>query len=215
MSVLVSDTWVLIDLERGSFIHAVFGLPFRLVVPDLLYERELKRHGGPALRKLGLCVAALDGEGAASAINYRRMRPALSMADVFALALAARNGWSLLTGDRVLRGLATAEHVTCRGLLWLLDQMLESGVADRGTLHPGLTAINSHPRSRLPAKEVQARLECWLQPPASTTVHRQDRGPRSRSASPRRSPTGATIRPTPTPALPGNGGTFDTAMTLR
>ena len=171
MSVLVSDTSVLIDLERGSFIHAVFRLPFRLVVPDLLYERELKRHGGPALRKLGLRVAALDGEGVTSAINYRRMRPALSMADAFALALAARNGWSLLTGDRVLRGLATAEHVTCRGLLWLLDQMLESGVADRGALHAGLTAINSDPRSRLPAKEVQARLECWLQPPASTTVH--------------------------------------------
>ena len=131
------------------------------VVPDLLYERELKRHGGPALRKLGLCVAALDGAGVARAISYRRIRAALSVADTFALALASRNGWSLLIGDRVLRGLATAEQVPGRGLLCLLDQMLARGVANRCTLHAGLTAISGHPRCRLPSKEVSVRLQRW------------------------------------------------------
>ena len=43
--VLVSDTSVLIDLKRGSLLEASFRLAFRFVVPDLLYERELKNWG--------------------------------------------------------------------------------------------------------------------------------------------------------------------------
>ena len=36
MKVLVSDTSVLIDLERGALLDASFLLPFQLAVPDLL-----------------------------------------------------------------------------------------------------------------------------------------------------------------------------------
>ena len=44
---LVSGTSVLIDLERGLFLEPIFRLPFKFAVPDLLYDRELKDHGGP------------------------------------------------------------------------------------------------------------------------------------------------------------------------
>ena len=63
MHVLVSDTSVLVDLERGSLLEASFRLPFRFVVPDLLYERELKNWGGEELIRLGLAVEELDGDG--------------------------------------------------------------------------------------------------------------------------------------------------------
>jgi hypothetical protein len=36
MKVLVSDTSVLVDLERGGLLEAVFKLPVELAVPDLL-----------------------------------------------------------------------------------------------------------------------------------------------------------------------------------
>ena len=85
MHVLVSDTSVLVDLERGSLLEASFRLPFRFVVPDLLYERELKNYGGEELRRLGLVVEELDGDGVSRAIAYRRRAPALSLPDCFAL----------------------------------------------------------------------------------------------------------------------------------
>ena len=53
MKVLVSDTSVLIDLDRGSLVEPTFRLPFEFTVPDLLYERELKDHGGPEFIRLG------------------------------------------------------------------------------------------------------------------------------------------------------------------
>ena len=87
MRILVSDTSVLVDLERGSFASAAFRLPFELAVPDLLYERELRRHAGPELLRLGLRVAALDGEGVLLALSYGRKRAALSMADTLCIGL--------------------------------------------------------------------------------------------------------------------------------
>ena len=162
--VCVSDTSVLIDLARGSLIQAVFGLPFELVVPDLLYERELRRYGGDDLLARGLRVVELEGNGVVRALSYRRRRPALSLVDAFALALAVENDWTLLTGDRDLRSLANSEGAACHGLLWVLDRMA-TDVLDRGTLYSALKAISDHPRCRLPRPEVGQRLDRWRTPP--------------------------------------------------
>ena len=121
MKVLVSDTSVLIDLDRGTLVEATFRLPFKFTVPDLLYERELREHGGPDFVRMGLRVAELDGCGVALALGYLRKRKSLSLPDSFALALAKANAWTLLSGDRELRVLAEEEEVRCHGVLWLLD----------------------------------------------------------------------------------------------
>ena len=158
MKALVADTSVLIDLERGALLEAGFLLPFQLVVPDLLYERELKEHGGDDLRRRGLMVEELDASGVLRALGYRRKQPALSLPDSFALALAADRGWTLLTGDRALRELANEENVDCHGVLWLLDRMLEASAASASKLCAGLEAISAHPRCRLPKSETSRRL---------------------------------------------------------
>lgn len=54
MCVLVADTSVLIDLERGAFLGDIFRLPFQFAVPDLLFRRELRGPLGDRLKGLGL-----------------------------------------------------------------------------------------------------------------------------------------------------------------
>lgn len=158
MKVLVSDTSVLVDLERGSFLEASFRLPYELAVPDILYERELKDYGGDTLIELGLRIEELDGDGVESAIAYRRQHPSLSLPDCFALALARANSWILLTGDGGLRALANDENVDCHGVLWVVDQMQEAGAATAQELNDGLMAISVHPRCCLPRSEIRKRL---------------------------------------------------------
>ena len=155
---VVSDTSVLIDLERGCLLEAAFRLPFAFAVPDLLYEQELKARDGKRLIELGLEIGELDGDGVTQALEYRKGVPALSLPDCFALALAWRGNWTLLTGDAKLRRLAEASRVACHGLLWLLDEMLSSGAAASQTLYDGLAAVSEHPRCRLPKAEVRDRL---------------------------------------------------------
>jgi predicted nucleic acid-binding protein len=159
MTVLVSDTSVLIDLERGSLLEAVFSLPYEFAVPDVLYHREMRGDWGDQLVKLGLKVEEVSATGVANALRYRSGRPALSVPDCFALALAQEKRWELLTGDAQLRGLAAVEKVQCHGLLWLLDRMEEEGAIDAQSLLDGLEAITGHRRCRLPRREVALRLE--------------------------------------------------------
>lgn len=159
--VVVSDTSVLIDLERASLLTASFRLRCRFAVPDVLYQRELRAFGGEDLRKRGLGVEALDSAGVTLAMGYRRSYPGLSLPDAFALALAKSNGWTLLTGDAELRQVAKSEVVECHGVLWLLDRMLEEEILSRHALRAGLHTMSSHPRCRLPRSGVQRRLRAW------------------------------------------------------
>ncbi len=161
MPVLVSDTSVLIDLERGSFLEAVFRLPVEFAVPDLLYERELKDHGGPMLINLGLRVEELDGNAVALALAYRRIRRSLSLPDSFALSLAKTYSWTLLSGDARLRAAALEEDVECHGVLWLLDHLQGHRILGQDALIEGLRRIAAHPRCRLPRTEVRARLRAY------------------------------------------------------
>lgn len=161
MIILVSDTSVLIDLERGGLLEASFSCGLTMVVPDLLYQRELESDNGPLLKRLGLGVVALDPDEVTFAQQLRRLRPGLSLPDCFALSCARRPDHALVSGDKLLRTEAQSHHCLVYGLLWVLDQMAASGRVGTAMLHEGLTRIWNHPRCRLPQGEVRARLQRW------------------------------------------------------
>jgi hypothetical protein len=158
MIILVSDTSVLIDLERGQLLNACFQLPFDFAVPDLLYGRELADFGGAELVTRGLRVEELTSAELAAAQTIRRARPKLSLPDAYAYALASGRQWTLLTGDAELRALAHAEALPFFGVLWVCDQLFDGKVIDGALVMTGLEAIAAHPRCRLPRIEIQARL---------------------------------------------------------
>jgi predicted nucleic acid-binding protein len=146
--ILVSDTSVLIDLERGGFLEAIFALPHIFAVPDVLYHRELADPWGKRLVAFGLKVEEVSASGVQSALGFRRKRPKLSVPDSFALALAQERRWNLLSGDRELRALADEESVECHGVLWLIDLMEEAGIPSIQVLYDGLKKLAGHQRCR-------------------------------------------------------------------
>jgi hypothetical protein len=159
MKILVSDTSVLIDLERGGFLDSCFQLPFEFAVPDLLYARELADFGGPELVARGLRVEELTSEEVTTAQAVRGARSKLSLPDAFAYVLASARGWTLLTGDGELRALAEAGGIEFFGVLWVIDQLFDGEVMEATAIVKGLESVANHPRCRLPSAEVQARLE--------------------------------------------------------
>lgn len=161
MIILVSDTSVLIDLERGGLLEPAFSCGLTMVVPDLLYARELEADNGPLLRALGLGVVALNPDEVDFAQKLRKKQPGLSLPDCFALSCARRHDHALVSGDKLLRTEAQAQHCAVYGLLWILDQMEASGNIGAAMLNEGLSRIWNHPRCRLPKAEVAARLQRW------------------------------------------------------
>lgn len=159
MDVLVSDTSVVIDLERAQIIEHVFALPYRFIVPDALYEQELRDYGGERLIAKGLQVRTLTGEQVREAQRLRTLERRISIHDSYALSLAKAGAAILLAGDAALRRLAEAEGVRCHGVLWIFDQLEERQVVLRTLLYEGLARLANHPRCRLPRAEIDLRLE--------------------------------------------------------
>lgn len=158
MPILVSDTSILIDLERADLLEEMFLLPYEFAVPDLLFARELFGELGNRLIQLGLRIEELTPVEVLRATIVNRQHVQLSTPDTFAFAIAESRGWGLLTGDGTLRKLATAEQLDMHGVLWVFDQLADGAHVDVDRLHGGLSTLAAHPRCRLPAKEVQERL---------------------------------------------------------
>ena len=158
MDVLVSDTSVIIDLERAGLIENIFALPFRFVVPGGLFEKEMQGYGGERLINLGLEVWTLIGEQVEEAQRLRSEERRISIHDSYALVLARAAPAALLTGDAALRRLAEAKGVSCHGVLWVFDQLEEKRAVAPDILHHALVRVAAHPRCRLPKEEIKLRL---------------------------------------------------------
>ena len=143
MAVLVSDTSVIIDLERSGLLKSAFSLQVEFAVPDLLFERELRANGGDELLALGLRIVSLEPAVVEVAQAYYKDRTVLALPDCFALALAQSHGWVLLSGDGPLRKLAAGASVECHGVLWLFDWMERDSILTLGELHAALTRLTA------------------------------------------------------------------------
>lgn len=70
MSILVSDTSIIVDLEWGDMLEQMFLLPYEFSVPDLLFERDLKGDLGDRLLACGLNVVELYPQEVVGALFF-------------------------------------------------------------------------------------------------------------------------------------------------
>lgn len=152
--VFVLDLSVLFDLEHGDLHAKCFQLPYRFVMPKLMYDQELADFGGPELLELGLAIESPNDEETELARALRAQHKSLSLPDAYALAMADLRNWTLLSGDRVMRQLSDDPH----GVLWVIDRMEEMRVASKSELKDALDRIANHPKCRLPKDEIDMRV---------------------------------------------------------
>ena len=161
MSVLVSDSSVLIELSKRGLLDKMFQMEFRFAVPDVLFHEELidlGRYSRQDLLDFGLEVESLDSEGVEAAISYQSSRPALSLVDAFAIALADHRGWQLLTEDRAMRSVARSEGIANRDTLWVIDNMMTAGILPAAQAVSALEEMRDDPRCPVPNRELDIRL---------------------------------------------------------
>ncbi|MCY4421007.1 MAG: DUF3368 domain-containing protein, partial [Gammaproteobacteria bacterium] len=127
MAILVSDANIFVDITVANLTTAVFQLEDTIATPDVLYEEELQAHH-PELPGLGLRIEQLPSEGVAEVERLHANYTGPSSNDLFALALAKTNEWTLLTGDRSLRQAAEEEAIEVHGTLWLVERMVNTQV---------------------------------------------------------------------------------------
>lgn len=160
--VVVNDASCLIDLKKAALLHVLLRLPYQFVVPLPIREYELLDFTEQDWRMLedgGLTTYDLPGEEVARVVALKREHSRLSANDCFALVTTTcqENG-ILLTGDNLLRKVATARAVRVHGVLWIIDELHATEACEVEFLVSALQIWRADDAVFLPAAEIDKRL---------------------------------------------------------
>ncbi len=163
MPTLVADSPCVIDLHKVGLLLQLFELPYTIVMSQTLLDDELIRLTGDEKRKMidrGLQARHLDTAGLAQAKRYFDRYPALAWNDCLALRMAEETEAAiLLTGDGLLRRIATEKTIDVHGVIWVLDEMHRLAVVGPVRLARAIKALINDPLVFLPSQELRQRLQ--------------------------------------------------------
>ena len=158
MRIVVSDTSCLIDLRKASLLAAFLKLPYEVLIPNTLFDDELLKFTGAEKRSLvrgGLKVVDVPGPGVLRAREIIQKTPRLSINDGFAFAVAeSHEGCILVTGDGLLRAVATEHGIEVHGVLWIIDELHHHKIEAPATLAEALRRFARDQTVRLPHREL-------------------------------------------------------------
>ena len=151
-----------IDFYEIGHIDHPFRLDFQYFISSVTFRDEFLKSQDMRndLVKYGLQLTDVTVEEFTDALKYKDCYPQLSVYDTFALAIAKRRNWVLLTGDRPLRNAANKEGIEYHGVIWIYDQLKAQGkmveAEYSAVIDDLIVAVNSG-RCRLPMDELVKR----------------------------------------------------------
>lgn len=157
--IYISDTNIWIDFRNAGLLDALFSLPFKLCCTDFVLD-ELHNFDTGHLLHMGLMVEAFDEAGTGRLFGLMSAHNNSSLADVSCYQLAKDTSRPLLTGDGQLRRQAIKDGLDVHGALWLLDQLVDHGVAPPAAAATGLQRMLDA-GARLPSADCERRLTTW------------------------------------------------------
>jgi len=166
MNLLISDTCIIIDLYNGNLLEKISQLPYKLGIPDAILSDaftdkvELRELGTEEILAAGFEVYSLESDEIIEVYRLNEVYSHPSVIDIFGLVLAKKHEAILLTGDKKLREAAQKEGIEFKGVLWILDLLIEHSIVNKETAADSLHKIIDK-GAYLPATECQKRLEDW------------------------------------------------------
>lgn len=160
--VIVNDASCLIDLRKGGLLAVLCNLPYRLVVPLPIRESEVLDVSNQQWQQLddaGMITHDLTPDEVAQALALKKCHPSLSANDCFCFVTALAHTGILLTGDALLRRVATDNGLRVHGVLWIVDELDRAEGCARSLLTQALKTWQGDNTVFLPQREVSNRLE--------------------------------------------------------
>ena len=158
---IVNDASCLIDLRKGGLLRVLCLLPYRIVVPLPIRESELldfTSRDWQILDDAGLTTHDLTPEQVREALDLKHRHPSLSANDCFCVVTARTFNGILLTGDALLRRVASEDGLRVHGVLWVIDQLKAHDACDAAILVRALDAWREDAAVFLPGDEIARRI---------------------------------------------------------
>lgn len=159
MRVIVHDSNVLIDLLHADLLKLWAECGIEINVSILVFS-EIQTDAAKLASIKELVIHQLEPDDLVESLGFYERHPDLSLPDCSCIPLAMKHGVPLLTGDKLLRRIASSLGIEVRGMLWVLDQLLESELIDRSQA-VSILELLINKGSRYPMDEVQKRLKAW------------------------------------------------------
>ena len=161
-TVVVNDASCLIDLHKGRLLSVMLTLPYRFAVPLPIRHAEaldLTDRDWSLLEDGGLVTIDLLPKQVAEAVAIKATYPKLSANDCFCLvSTRCQDRGILLTGDRLLRRVATLNGLRVHGVLWIVDELRLAGTCGDHVLTGALERWRGDRAVFLPRREIDIRL---------------------------------------------------------
>jgi len=162
--IAVKDSNIFIDMECMGILDLWFQLGYETITSNLVVlELNQGRHGQTLAYVESGQIQELTSP-LATLIHYQSQYIGISAADAAVLHLAVEHKALLLSGDGKLRQSAEAESVSCHGSIWVLDQMVKTGIL-KGSVAAeklsGLMLLTGKQRRFLPASEAEEYIARW------------------------------------------------------
>lgn len=165
--IAIKDANILFDLINGDLLGHWVGLGIETWIAEPVFaevvdcaQREILTG---CIERHEILVETIPDEEALSwleSVKNLAKKNNLSFADAAALHCAETKKAILLTGDLKLRKAACRSDIEVRGVLWVLDQLIENQIIGCDIAYTSLTAILAE-GARLPKTECNKRLENW------------------------------------------------------
>ncbi len=166
MDLLIFDTCILIDLYNGNLLDKIKQLPSKFGIPDAILSDaftdkiELQEPGTEEILDAGFEIYSLESDELVEVYNLNKVYSHTSVIDIFSLVLAKKYKAILLTGDKKLREAAQNEGIEFKGILWILDELIEHSIINKKTATGSLQEILSK-GAYLPKTECRKRFKYW------------------------------------------------------
>jgi len=122
------DADVLIALDDGGILVKLFKMPFQAMTTDFI-AGECQTMNLSDLVRRGLKIKKLTGAQIKMLQAIRAQHRGLSVPDISLILKAKENNALMLSNDGALKRLARSMGLECHGADWLLDQMIQMGLA--------------------------------------------------------------------------------------
>ncbi|HET9056852.1 MAG TPA: hypothetical protein VFN30_08400 [Chitinophagaceae bacterium] len=162
--IAIHDANILIDLVNiGLFSHCL-TLKFQFCTTQLIFDTELNDRQTAAIQihidsgKFEVIKISEQGLLEIQTANLEDKR--LSEQDWSVICYAQKLDALLLSGDKILRKVAESKALEVRGILWVLDQLVDLDIISKAEGCNFLKELIRQNR-RLPPDECQTRIDIW------------------------------------------------------
>lgn len=153
MHCLITDTSILVDLERLGLLQQAGRLNHKLHIVDIVLKVECSHLENHVIRN-GFIIESLSGDELQETYRLINTTGKITIFDAMSYTLAKERGMVLATGDGPLRILARKTAVKYVGLLWFIKEMYLQGIIKAADAAQALNTVKRDKRFRIPESYV-------------------------------------------------------------